>query len=101
MTKEEIKKIIDKIPYSKPYYQKSDDYKGKLFNGLTSLTIKDKKLNEKTEQLLIGDNLTQQKSLFGYNQGISELLWWFPLERNGIPYKIEKNMVPGKDTIKL
>lgn len=98
MTKEEIKKIIDKIPNSKPYYQKSDDYKLELFNGFTSLTIKDKKLNEKIEKLLIGDNSTQLKSLFSYNQGISELLWWFFLEKNGIPYKIEKNMVPGKDT---
>jgi hypothetical protein len=98
MKKEDVIKIIEKIPNTKPYHSKSDEYKIKLTNNLISLTLNYSKLNEKIEDLLIGDNTSTSKSLFTYNQGISELLWWFFLDKKNLNYKIDVKMVEGKDT---
>ena len=98
MIENEINEIIAKLPQNNPYHSKSNDYKEELFNKLKLLTLQNIKLNEKVEKLLIGENTNPLKSLFTYNQGISELLWWFFLDKNEKSYKIEEKMVSGKNT---
>ncbi len=97
MEKEIVKNIMGEIPKSSPFHKKSNDYKTTLETRLCSLTLAEKNLSEKVKKILVGDSTSEQKSLFSYNQGISELLFWFLLENKKVHYQIEKRMVAGSN----
>ena len=78
LTKEHPLSIYSGSPFYAEFEQK-----------ICSLQLSQSKIDEKIEELLKDNG---KFSIFKYNQGIAELLIWFWLESNNIPYQIEKTV---------
>lgn len=89
MNKDRLSKIINKINTLSPYFEGSDEYKLELEKLLLSLSIHTNKIDNKIEKMLVGDQSSKETIKFSYNQGISELMLWFLLEKYHIRYNIE------------